>query len=388
MAAFKLTLDNLPRTIDLVRMQAGAFPCEAPVGFPVLIILDQTRLPDEESYEYLCDWHEVIDAIKELQVRGAPAIGIAGAAAVAMCAAELAEGQSSAVAFDAAEDGRAAFDAAAYQADLARAADAISHARPTAVNLMWACQQALSVAQEHLDAGDGAQDISDALFDYVQDLVASDEATNRAIGQNGATLLGQDSTVLTHCNAGSLGTAFFGTALGIVYAAAEQGKIARVYADETRPVGQGARLTTWELSRAGVPVTLICDDMAAYVMATNKVDAVLVGADRITANGDVANKIGTYGVAILAQYHDVPFYVAAPTSTIDFSLAAGKDIPIEQRDAGEVLARPLDGVDVLNPAFDVTPAHLVDKIITECGVFTPGELAGAYGHKSADGQDI
>lgn len=180
--------------------------------------------------------------------------------------------------------------------------------------------------------------------------------------------------MLTHCNAGSLATAFYGTALGVVYAAAEQGKIERVYADETRPVGQGARLTSWELARAGVPCTLVCDNMAASLMAKGEVDAVIVGADRIAANGDAANKIGTYGVAVLARHHGVPFYVAAPTSTIDPAIADGSGIPIEERDASEVLPVAIEGVDVWNPAFDVTPAGLITRIVTERGAFEPDKL--------------
>ena len=216
--------------------------------------------------------------------------------------------------------------------------------------------------------------VADALFDFVKQMEAEDEATNRAIGAYGATLLKENSRVLTHCNAGSLATYFFGTALGAVYAAAEQGKIARVYADETRPVGQGARLTTWELSRVGVPVTLICDNMAASLMAQGKVDAVFVGADRIARNGDTANKIGTYGVAVLAHEHGIPFYVAAPSSTIDSSLPDGSGIVIERRTAAEVLAEPIAGVDVWNPAFDVTPARYITKIITENGIFDPADV--------------
>ena len=207
-----------------------------------------------------------------------------------------------------------------------------------------------------------------ALFAEAKRMEAEDEAANRAIGAHGAALLRQGNRVLTHCNAGSLATAFYGTALGVVYAAAEQGKIERVYADETRPVGQGARLTSWELARAGVPCTLVCDNMKG------EVDAVIVGADRIAANGDAANKIGTYGVAVLARHHGVPFYVAAPTSTIDPAIADGSGIPIEERDASEVLPVAIEGVDVWNPAFDVTPAGLITRIVTERGAFEPDKL--------------
>ena len=202
-----------------------------------------------------------------------------------------------------------------------------------------------------------------------------DEKVNRAIGAAGAALVPEHARILTHCNAGSLATVFFGTALGVVYAAAEQGKVERVFADETRPVGQGARLTSWELSRAGVPVTVICDNMAASLMGKGMIDFVVVGADRIAANGDVANKIGTYGVAVLAHHHSIPFYVAAPASTFDVSLPDGSAIPIEERYPSEVLPQPIDGVDVYNPAFDVTPAELISGIITEFGVFPPQDAA-------------
>ncbi len=376
MSSIELKLDRLPRTVELVRTPADGSDSSVRAGDPNLAVIDQTKLPYEEVFIALDDWRRVIEAVKTLQVRGAPAIGIAGAAALAMRAVELAASLHDE---DPAAATETAPDLTAYLDDLSAAAAEISSARPTAVNLMRSCSEALEEAKRHAEAGEDAQSIADALFDFVKTLEADDEKTNRAIGSNGAELLGEGSTVLTHCNAGSLGTAFYGTALGIVYTAAGQGKIDRVYADETRPVGQGARLTTWELSRAGVPVTLICDDMAASVMASGGIDAVLVGADRITANGDVANKIGTYGVAVLARYHDIPFYVAAPSTSIDFSLASGDAIPIEQRSADEVLDRPIEGVDVLNPAFDVTPAQLVTKIITERGVYSPDELAHAYG---------
>lgn len=206
-----------------------------------------------------------------------------------------------------------------------------------------------------------------------------DEAANRRIGAFGAELLPDGCNVLTHCNAGSLATSFYGTALGVVYAAAAAYKIRRVFADETRPVCQGSRLTAWELARAGVPITLICDDMAASVMASGKVDAVVVGADRIAANGDVANKIGTLGVAVLARHFGIPFYVAAPTSTVDPAMADGASIPIEERAADEVLPQPIPGVSVFNPAFDVTPAELICAIITEAGAFEPADILQALG---------
>ena len=265
-------------------------------------------------------------------------------------------------------------EGSAYRAALERTAEEIACARPTAVNLRWAVERVLGRARVALDGGAAPAAVADALFAEAKRMEAEDEAANRAIGAHGAALLRQGNRVLTHCNAGSLATAFYGTALGVVYAAAEQGKIERVYADETRPVGQGARLTSWELARAGVPCTLVCDNMAASLMAKGEVDAVIVGADRIAANGDAANKIGTYGVAVLARHHGIPFYVAAPTSTIDPAIADGSGIPIEERDASEVLPVAIEGVDVWNPAFDVTPAGLITRIVTERGAFEPDKL--------------
>lgn len=373
-----LHLERLPRTIALVaagdeeacgrlspRAQealAAWVRASSADEAPVLVLLDQTRLPQEEAYTCTDDWRRVVEAIQALEVRGAPAIGIAGAAAVALGAAELA-----------ARPG----ETRAFRANLEELAEQVRAARPTAVNLAVGVDAALGEARRRLKGGEAPTDIADALVSLVQSMEAADEATNRAMGANGAALLPEGCRVLTHCNAGSLATAFYGTALGVVYAAAEQGKLERVYADETRPVGQGARLTVWELFRAGVPVTLLCDDMAASVMAQGMVDAVVVGADRIAANGDVANKIGTYGVAVLARHHGLPFYVAAPTSTIDLACADGEAIPIEQRAATEVLPEPISGVDVLNPAFDVTPADLVTAVVTERGVFDPHDMAAA-----------
>lgn len=344
----ELHLERLPRTI--------AF--EWHEGAARFAYIDQRLLPGELAQVETSDWRQVISAIQGLAVRGAPAIGVAGAAALALWAAEHGD--------EAADE--------AYGAGLSQAAEAIASARPTAVNLRWGVDQAKDVAVALLDQGASTADVARALAGVTQDLIAQDEATNRAIGAHGAALLAPGSRVLTHCNAGSLATAFYGTALGVVYAAAEQGRVERVYADETRPVGQGARLTVWELARAGVPVTLQCDDMAASTMAQGLVDAVIVGADRIARNGDAANKIGTCGLAIMARYFGIPFYVAAPFSTIDGSIADGSGIAIEQRDPSEVLPVPIAGVDVINPAFDVTPASLITAIVTEKGVIAPKDL--------------
>lgn len=374
-------MDNLPRTIRFVRAD-GQFP-GVPAGFPVLVMLDQTRLPEEVAELVVTDWREVIDCIKQLKVRGAPAIGIAGAAAVALRAAEFvyasADNQrAEAIDFERVfvidEEG---FDPEMYATALAYAAGMVKRSRPTAVNLAHAVDGALAVAARSLASGEGPLAIEASLFDFVGQLIADDEDACRRIGRAGAALLPEGCTLLTHCNAGSLATAFYGTALGIVYAAAEEGKLVRVYADETRPVDQGARLTAWELSRAGVPVTLICDDMAAAIMASGEVDAVVVGADRIAANGDVANKVGTLGLGILAAHFGIPLYVAAPLSTIDLTVADGSCIPIEERAASEVMPHPIAGVEVRNPAFDVTPASFVSRIITEAGAFAPAEIASA-----------
>ena len=331
----EIHIENLPRTVELLADEGG----------PVFQYIDERLLPGELRMAQTRDWRAVIEAIKVLAVRGAPAIGIAGAAAMALWAAY---------------DGE----------NLEAATEDIATARPTAVNLRWAVQRIC----DEIALSDEC-DRPERTFNLVKRMETEDEAANRAIGQHGAALLGAGSRVLTHCNAGSLAVCFYGTALGVVYTAAAQGKVERVYADETRPVGQGARLTTWELARAGVPTTLICDNMAASLMAQGRVDAVVVGADRIARNGDTANKIGTYGLAVLAKEHGIPFYVAAPLSTVDSTLADGSGIVIEQRAASEVLPQAIEGVDVWNPAFDVTPARFISKIVTEKGACAPAELA-------------
>ena len=339
----ELRLDRIPRSVELVR-----------AGKETLFkYVDERLLPDELLVRQTAIWEEVVDAIKTLAVRGAPAIGLAGAAALVLwvCRTESLDG-------------------------IEEAAEKIATARPTAVNLRWGVERVLEAAKVEAGMGRSRAHIADALCSLVHDMQEEDERANREMGANGSELLCEGTRVLTHCNAGSLATCYYGTALGVVYAAAQQGKIERVYADETRPVGQGARLTTWELARAGVPVTLICDNMAAALMARGEVDAVVVGADRIAANGDTANKIGTYGVAVLAREHGIPFYVVAPTSTIDPMLPDGSGIVVEQRDPSEVLPKAIDGVEVWNPAFDVTPARFITKIVTERGVFDPADILG------------
>lgn len=339
----ELRLDRIPRSVELAR-----------AGDEILFsYVDERLLPEELLVRQTGSWEEVVDAIKTLAVRGAPAIGLAGAAALVLWVSR-----------------------AESLAAIEEVAEKIATARPTAVNLRWGVERVLEAAKAEAATERGPACVADALYALVSEMQEEDERVNREMGSNGAQLLPSGARVLTHCNAGSLATCYYGTALGVVYAAAEQGKIERVYADETRPVGQGARLTTWELARAGVPVTLICDNMAASLMAQGEVDAVVVGADRIAANGDTANKIGTYGVAVLAREHGIPFYVVAPTSTIDPTLPDGSGIVVEQRDPSEVLPRAIDGVEVWNPAFDVTPARYITKIVTERGVFDPADILG------------
>ncbi len=319
-----------------------------------LVLLDQTRLPDVVAYERCRDLESVAEAIRGLKVRGAPAIGVTAAYGVVV-------GVLRSGADDYASICREADDAA----------DVLAATRPTAVNLFWALDRMRRAVREH--RGVPAEDIKRALLREAQSIQAEDETTCRLIGEHGATLLNPGQTVLTHCNAGALATAGTGTALAVVYQAHEEGKRIHVYADETRPILQGARLTAWELARAGIGVTLICDNMAAQVMKEGRIDCVIVGADRVASNGDVANKIGTYGVAVLADAHDVPLYVAAPFSSIDLSMASGREIPIEEREAAEITHGPggrnaPEEVEVYNPAFDVTPARYVSAIITERGV--------------------
>ena len=317
-------------------------------------LIDQTLLPVEFKYVQCRTVEEVWEAIKVLRVRGAPAIGIAAAMGLVVGV----QG-SRAETFD------------AFVQELNSAKDYLATSRPTAVNLFWALERMERTALENRALPvDG---LKARLLAEARAICQEDKETCRAIGRHGATLLKDGDTVLTHCNAGGLATADYGTALAVLFAAREQGKNIRAFADETRPLLQGARLTTWELQQAGIPVTLICDSVAAVVMREGRVDAVIVGADRIAANGDVANKIGTYGLSVLAREHNVPFYVAAPTSTFDLSLPDGSHIPIEERDPAEVTCwgghrTAPEGTDVYSPAFDVTPAANITAIITEHGV--------------------
>ncbi|MDD5555754.1 MAG: S-methyl-5-thioribose-1-phosphate isomerase [bacterium] len=320
-------------------------------------IVDQTRLPEELVYIECRAPEDVHDALRRLAVRGAPAIGIAAAMGVVLGARRS-----------------KAADAAGLMRDVRKAARYIGTARPTAVNLFWALRRMLETAERHRAGGPRA--LTRLLEREALAILEEDNAVCRGIGRHGAALLRDGDAVLTHCNAGGLATARYGTALAVVYAAHEGGKRIRVYTDETRPLLQGARLTAWELARAGIDTTLICDNMAAKVMGEGRITCVITGADRIAANGDTANKIGTYGLAHLARAHRVPFYIAAPLSTIDPATASGRGIPIEERDPDEV--RTFAGrriaprrVRVYNPAFDVTPARLISGIITEVGVLRP-----------------
>jgi methylthioribose-1-phosphate isomerase len=319
--------------------------------------IDQTKLPTEETY-VTCKTHEqVADVIRNMVVRGAPAIGVAAAMGIAL-------GMKNSKAENGAE----------LKQDLDQICDVIGKTRPTAVNLFWAIRR-MREKFEYLRMRPLAQ-IKQALIEEAQRMHAEDIAANQAMGRHGATLMPASGGVLTHCNAGALATCGYGTALGVIRAAVEQGKKIHVYADETRPFLQGSRLTAWELMRDGIPTTVISDNMAGAMMSQGKIGAIVVGADRIAANGDVANKIGTYTLAVLAKEHSIPFYVAAPFSTIDLETADGSEIPIEQRNPREVThigGKQLapEGVKVENPAFDVTPAKYVTAIVTERGIARP-----------------
>jgi len=316
-----------------------------------LVLLDQRELPGKVSYLACSTVEEVAQAIENLAVRGAPAIGIAAAYGVVLGAA-----------------GRGALGA--NEAILR-----LSRTRPTAVNLFWALNRMKEVL-DGLEPGQTSHFVQSKLLETAASIHRLDVETNRAIGRHGQELLPASSTILTHCNAGALATGGYGTALGIVRAAQEAGKTVRVLADETRPVLQGSRLTAWELLEEGFDVTLLCDSMAGFAMKRLRVDAVITGADRIAANGDTANKIGTYSLAVLARFHGVPFYVAAPVSTLDPGTPDGSRIQIEERPQGEVLSiRDLrtapERAVAWNPAFDVTPADLITAIVTEVGVVRP-----------------
>ena len=323
-----------------------------------LRLIDQTLLPVQFVEVECRDVETVWEAIKMLRVRGAPAIGIAAAYGVCLGLQTVAHAKE-----------------AAFFTRLNEVTGYLAASRPTAVNLTWALARMKRAALQNRGKKPPAEIAADLLAE-ARAIHDEDRQMCRAIGRHGAQLLRDGQGVLTHCNAGGLATADYGTALAVMFAAAESGKRLHVYADETRPLLQGARLTTWELRERGIPVTLICDSMAAEVMREGRVQAVVTGADRIAANGDTANKIGTYSLAVLAEAHDLPFYVAAPTSTFDLSLESGDQIPIEQRDPREIThgfgrQTAPDGIQVYNPAFDVTPARLIKALICERGVIEP-----------------
>ncbi len=335
-------------------------------------LIDQTVLPSAVRFVEFRDVEALYEAIRSLRVRGAPAIGVAAAMGVALGVAN--------------SPSRSSADLAA---EAERCADYLATSRPTAINLFWALNRMRRVVCTA--SGQSPSRFKERLLAEAKAILDEDLDLCHRIGHHGAALIKDGNGVLTHCNAGGLATAGYGTALGVIYAASEQGKRVRVFADETRPLLQGARLTTWELLQAGIDVTLICDNTAGFVMKQGKVDLVIVGADRIAANGDTANKIGTYSVAVLAAEHDVPFYVAAPSSSFDLSIDSGDKIPIEERSGDEVtcfcgVRTAPEGVKTYSPAFDVTPAHFIAAIITEHGVIHQPTTAAIAEHFARAGR--
>jgi methylthioribose-1-phosphate isomerase len=319
-----------------------------------VVLIDQNALPLTLRYVTCHSYSEVISAIKDLTVRGAPAIGVAAAMAAALAAAAL-----------------PVLPPEKFRRKFYQICAEIAQARPTARNLFWALERMKKCLEAALASG--RQNLVHKLVAEAKLICAEDIAVNRRMGKNGSDLIADGDNILTHCNAGALATAGYGTALGVLRAARDQGKKLHVYVDETRPVLQGARLTAWELKKENIPATLITDSMAGFLMQQGKIDKIIVGADRIAANGDAANKIGTYALAVLAAAHKIPFYIAAPLSTIDASLKTGRAIPIEERSAGEVThfrneRTAPNGVKVYNPAFDITPARYISAIITEKGI--------------------
>lgn len=330
---------------------------------PALVIIDQTLLPTELKLISLYDQAQIWDAIKKLKVRGAPAIGVAAGIALYLAAHAISR--------------KGVCEGAEFLKELKEAKDYLASSRPTAVNLFWALERMYGAAEALIKDGNTVEACVDGLCAECKAIRDEDIASSLAIGENALALLTDGCGILTHCNAGQLATVRYGTALAPIHVGREKGMNFKVYCDETRPLLQGARLSSYELICDGVDTTVICDNMASQVMKDGKVQAVIVGADRIAANGDAANKIGTSGVAILAKYYGIPFYVAAPCSTIDVTLKSGELIPIEQRDPDEVTEAwyesrmAPEGVGVFNPAFDVTPNELITAIITERGIIKP-----------------
>ena len=319
-----------------------------------VVMLDQRLLPHREVYRVCRDYQQVASAIRDMVIRGAPAIGVAAAMGVALGALKA--------------------PPKTFDREFERILSTLAKTRPTAVNLFWALQRMRQIYSDK--RSQGIDVVKRALKEEAQKIYQQDIAANKQLGKFGASLLRNTKKIMTHCNAGALATAGYGTALGVLRALKDSGKEFEVFVNETRAFLQGARLTAWELCKEKIPATLITDSMAGYLMQRGKIDAVLVGCDRVAANGDVANKIGTYTIAVLAHRHAIPFYVAGPTTSIDVNCAAGKDIPIEERDAKEVshiFGKPLapNGIRILNPAFDVTSHDLITAIITEKGVIHP-----------------
>ena len=328
-----------------------------------VIMLDQRLLPNKEVHRICRDYEQVARGIRDMVIRGAPAIGVAAAMGVALGASKSREKN--------------------FDRELERIFLTLSKTRPTAVNLFWALERMRKVYTDNRNRG--VETVKRLLKEEAQKIYKEDIAANRQLGRFGASLLGNARQVMTHCNAGALATAGYGTALGVIRALKESGKQVEVWVNETRPFLQGARLTAWELKKEKIPATLVTDSMAGYLMQKGRIDAVVVGCDRVAANGDVANKIGTYGIAVLAKRHGIPFYVAGPTSSIDLNCPSGKEIPIEQRDPREIshiFGRSLAprGIRIFNPAFDVTAHELISAIITEKGVINPPYQQNIRGH--------
>ena len=320
----------------------------------MVVMIDQRLLPNEEVYRTYMDFLDVAEAIREMVIRGAPAIGVAAAMGIALGAIDIKSKERK-----------------EFVKQFNHICNVMAHTRPTAVNLFWAIDRMKRIVKENPKLG--ADELKERLVEEAKRIYEEDIEINRQMGRHGSKLIKNRATVLTHCNAGALATAGYGTALGVIRAAIEEGKKIKVFADETRPFLQGSRLTAWELMKDGIDTTLITDNMSGYMMKKGLIDVVIVGADRIAANGDVANKIGTYSVAVLAKEHKIPFYVAAPISTIDLKIKSGDSIPIEERDIREVthikdIPIAPNAVKVKNPAFDVTPNRFVTAIITEKGI--------------------
>ncbi len=322
-------------------------------------IIDQCRLPEKLIYLEIDKLEDLAIAIETLQIRGAPAIGIAGAMGIVLGLQNY-----------------SAKDYEEFHQEAKKVIERLKHTRPTAINLFWALERMYKIIKDNKENLISIDKIKELLLLEALEICEEDKKLCRSIGHYGSALLEDNDIVLTHCNAGGLATSGYGTALAIIYYATEQGKKIKVYADETRPLWQGARLTTWELMQNNIDVTLISDNMAAWVMKEGRINKIIVGADRIASNGDSANKIGTYGLALLAKAHNIPFYIAAPFSTLDLSLKNGSEIPIEERNSREIwcprgLQIAPENVKVYNPAFDVTPAELITAIITDKGIMYP-----------------